>query len=474
MLAILGIRILLGTLSLVAMLFKQLHLAADDGTPWRARTATLLHWQRSDWRDYIALRRLPAQAQQQFHDALRLHLPDAHGQADDMPFEAFCRSPGILVAQCTLLKRWPALVPPQQRGTLFLAMLWHCLQQRGAGLPGTLLPRWLRGDTALQQADGRQWQLPAEPGLLIDQLRRQADVMNDSHGQPLEEWPAAACPPGLRGNDALAWRDAVTRLGLAGENFDGQFGFIHQQWREFFAALGAGLEKALPDLSPPPLNPPPGQPLLDHLARQGTRLDLPAVTPHQERIRFAVQLSSTPEAWIRRLMAENLPLAARVAIDHLQHFETGEHWNGTQADEPRRHPALQHLRRLLLLRSMDAGALAGSRLRAGAVLGDSVIQAALARRMPGFDVELGAHWAQVWHGACRVDGIDVRQRLEAGFLLGELGDTLRYERVTVDMPDGTRHPAHRAAAARPALGQLGRTRRAAAVVSGGHGQRWAR
>ena len=74
MLAILGIRILLGTLSLVAMLFKQLDLAADDGTPWRARTATLLHWQRSDWRDYIALRRLPAQAQQQFHDALRLHL----------------------------------------------------------------------------------------------------------------------------------------------------------------------------------------------------------------------------------------------------------------------------------------------------------------------------------------------------------------------------------------------------------------
>lgn len=414
-----------------------LDLAADDGTDWRARTATLLPWRRSDWRDYIGLRGLQPQAQERLHTALRLHLTDAHGQADDTPFEAFCRSPGILAAQCTLLERWPALVPPQRRGTLFLALLWHCLQQRGSGVPDKLLPQRLRGQAALQQAAERGWQLPAQPGLLIDQLRRQADVMHDDRGQPLEQWPAEACPPGLQGDDALAWRAAVTRLGLAAEDFDGQFGFLHQQWREFFAALGAGLQKPLPDLRPPPLNPPPGQPLLDHVAKEGTRLELPAVTPHQERIRFAVQLSSHPDAWVRRLMTVNLPLAARVAIDHLQHFEPGEHWKGTQADEPQRHPLLQHLRRLLLLRSMDAGAVVQSRLRAGAVIGDSLVQAALAAQMPGFDDELDAHWARVWAGVCQGEGVDVRQRLEAGFLLGELGDTLRYERVTVDLPDGT-------------------------------------
>lgn len=414
-----------------------LELAADNGTDWRAHSATLLPWRRSDWVDYIALRQLQPQARERLHTALRLHLTDTHGQADDTPFEAFCRSPGILAAQCTLLERWPTLVPPAQRGTLFLALLWHCLQQRGAGVPEQLLPQRLRGRSALQQAAARHWQLPVNPGVLVDQLRRQADLMHDEHtGLPLEQWPAEACPPGLQGEDALAWRAVVTQLGLAAENFDGQFGFMHQQWREFFAALGAGLQRPLPDLSPPPLYPPSGKALLQHLQAEGARLELPAVTPHQERIRFAAQLSADPEEWIRRVLPQNLALAARLAIDHLQALEPGEHWKGEV--EPKRHPLLQHLRRLLLLRSMDAWAAVHSRLVAGAVLGDDADSAALALHMPGFDAELDAHWAHAWHGACQGEGVDVRQRLEAGLLLGELGDTLRYRRVTVDLPDGTR------------------------------------
>lgn len=118
-----------------------LDLASDDDRTWRARRALLQPWRRSDWAAYIALRQLPPQAHQRLHTALRLHLPDAHGHADDTPFEQFCRSPGILAAQCTLLRLWPGLQPPERQAQLFLALLWHCLAERGASCLNRCCPR---------------------------------------------------------------------------------------------------------------------------------------------------------------------------------------------------------------------------------------------------------------------------------------------------------------------------------------------
>ena len=261
--------------------------------------------------------------------------------------------------------------------------------------------------------------------------------MQDALGQPLIEVPMAQVPPGLRGAEATAWHQAVATLGLAAENFDGQFVFIHQQWLAFFAALGCGSQRPLPDLAPPPLHPPPGQALLQHLAIDGNRLDLPPVTPHHERIRFAAALSASPEAWLRRLLPLNLALAAQVALDHRNSLEPGADgcWPGEGRPGP--HPVLQHIRRLLLLRSVDAGASVRAGLHAAGVLGPDAASAALAQHMPGFDAALQAHWQQAWQAACQGEGVDLRDRLQAGLLLGELGDNLRYEWVSVAQPDGS-------------------------------------
>ena len=261
--------------------------------------------------------------------------------------------------------------------------------------------------------------------------------MQDALGQPLIEVPMAQVPPGLRGAEATAWHQAVATLGLAAENFDGQFVFIHQQWLAFFAALGCGSQRPLPDLAPPPLHPPPGPALLQHLAIEGSRLELPSVTPHHERMRFAAALSASPEAWLRRLLPLNLALAAQVALDHRDTLEPGADgpWPGEARPGP--HPVLQHIRRLLLLRSVDAGASVRAGLQAAGVLGPDAASATLAAHMPGFDDALQAHWQQAWQAACQGEGVDLRDRLQAGLLLGELGDNLRYELVSVVQPDGS-------------------------------------
>ncbi|MBQ0942235.1 SUMF1/EgtB/PvdO family nonheme iron enzyme [Ideonella sp. 4Y16] len=408
-----------------------LDLVSQADPQWRAQRAVLQPWRRSDWHEYIQRRDLDATAAQRLHDSLRLDLDDAHGHADDTPFERFCRSPGIMAAQCTLLRRWPDLLPPRQRGTLFLALLWHCLDERGGQLPEWLLPSRLRGTRALEEARKRNWRLPAQPGTLIDQLRRQADAMQDAKSQPLVEAPADTAPPGLQGEQAEAWRQAVTTLGLAAETFDGHFAFVHQQWLEFFAALGCGLERPdLPDLTPPALDPPDEAGLVRHLETvERARIQMPAVTPQQERMRFVVEMASDRAAWLRRLLREdNLALAARVAVDVRNDLEPQGAFIGKSGQPP--NCELQHLRRVLLLRSMDAGERVHQRLRAGCVVGEDDTQAALAKHMAGFGEELDAHRAQEWQYFLGGKGRDIRHRIEAGLLLGELADNLRYEYVS--------------------------------------------
>lgn len=101
--------------------------------------------------------------------------------------------------------------------------------------------------------------------------------------------------------------------------------------------------------------------------------------------------------------------------------------DGYWFDEPgHRHPVLQHLRRLLLLRTVDAGAAVRRRLRHGGVL------AALTQPVARLNAQYPAlvvHWHRIWGQAFATGpGVDLRERLQAGLWLGELGDNLRYLR----------------------------------------------
>jgi formylglycine-generating enzyme required for sulfatase activity len=94
-------------------------------------------------------------------------------------------------------------------------------------------------------------------------------------------------------------------------------------------------------------------------------------------------------------------------------------------DQP--HPLLQHLRRLLLLGSVDAGEAARDRVAAAGIT--AALQAPVPNLAPGIE--------QVWRGllghAFCGNGPDLLLRLSAGLALGRLGDNIRYERHTVQV-----------------------------------------
>ena len=395
---------------------------------WRARTARLRAWGRAEMRRYVDKRGLPPVARSALGLALGLDEADT---APLKPLASFCSAPGILAAQCTLLQRWPTLAPPGGRGPLFLALLWHQLLAHADDLPDSLLPDAMREEFS-RLGSGARWPLPPEPGVLLQQLAAQASAMHDGAGGSTDDVALAGVPPGLQatGDAPLrqAWLQAVRTLGLAWADAR-RFGYTHQQWREFFGALHLDLSDDWPDLSPPPLDPPDEAALLRQFKQdEGAWLRLPTVTPHYERVRFAASMSYDVPGWLQRVLPHNLALAARLAIDHrgaLEDLDTCGFPKGTF------HPLLQHLRRELLLRSVDAGAVVKDRLRAGGVL------QALEEPIAHLPAALKARWREVYgeQGARAFEsqGVDIRQRLEAGLLLGDLGDTLRYERVQVEV-----------------------------------------
>jgi formylglycine-generating enzyme required for sulfatase activity len=102
-------------------------------------------------------------------------------------------------------------------------------------------------------------------------------------------------------------------------------------------------------------------------------------------------------------------------------------------------PVLQHLRRVLLLRMLDAGRAAEAGVRVSGQLG------LMPESIDGLPPELGltSHWTSEWARAFarthdRRDGRDIRERLQAGRMLGALGDTLRYELAPAAGGEGLR------------------------------------
>jgi formylglycine-generating enzyme required for sulfatase activity len=135
-----------------------------------------------------------------------------------------------------------------------------------------------------------------------------------------------------------------------------------------------------------------------------------------EPMLLALQALPRPQPWLERLCAEgHLRMAAEAVLTMQRQLEP-DPW-------ARPLPLLQYLRWRLLLRSVDAGASVRER-----VLASGLLEAMRAASPPAGD-PLHAAWQHAIDDAFKGEGFDVRLRIEAGLLLGELGDTLRYERV---------------------------------------------
>ncbi|MCU0943473.1 MAG: formylglycine-generating enzyme family protein, partial [Hydrogenophaga sp.] len=96
-----------------------------------------------------------------------------------------------------------------------------------------------------------------------------------------------------------------------------------------------------------------------------------------------------------------------------------------------REPVLQHLRRVLLLTSVDAGTASLPQLQASGLLGLLDAEPAVAMPEP-----LRAQWRALRAGAFQGEGVRLRHRLQAGLMLGWLGDNIRYEFVQRARPNG--------------------------------------
>ncbi|MBQ0942236.1 formylglycine-generating enzyme family protein [Ideonella sp. 4Y16] len=439
-----------GALPPVFTVREQERAGTLDVGHWQPRRVDLLTWRPSDMRSYLLDRLAPGlhpgtepaagSPAAQLLQVLGLSATADAAQLDRQPLNSmasFCATPGILSAQCTLIQTWPGRRLPERRAELLLALVAYSLhrsQHRDELQPEAWLPQsmrqWLQDLHTLDD-----WRLPPHPGGLLQGLARVADAMQDDQGGRTTVLPLDKVFDALAGPDAQGWWQAVRATGLAYATMDRptrqwQFRFVHPQFQELFAALGLQRDR-LPKLHPPDLEPPTEQALADSLKSWRVSFDLPQVTPHHERVCMAVAVALSHEraAWLRcLLLAGNLPLAARAGIEAASELEPQGAFIGKSGRAPQRE--LQHLRRTLLLRSMDAGKQVRERLRAGNVVGEDDTQAALAEHMAGFDDELDALWAQEWQHFCSGQGRDIRHRIEAGLLLGELGDNLRYEYVS--------------------------------------------
>ena len=347
---------------------------------------------------------------------------------------------GEYLASCRLLAR-----PPEQMQTQAPQELQRLLQHlQPPALPRTDLQEWQH----LRQQVVDRWQvLPDDfwPGLLrsgltlsLQGLRRelvdeagwpattaderlayfahadqgvlQPTGVGDEHRVDLQRWGDAFGVQRMLGPDDGPWH----RHPLGLQAFLRQWlwrPLERRVWAQVETRIGAEAMRALREdpghLAPPPLG------------------DL------HEVLTLALQGLEDPRPWLRHLMAAGHAVAcARAAATWQRRAEPARARAGT----PARVPELQHLRRLLLLQSVDAGGAVKDRLRAGGVL-----LALQPPPQPTLPPALQAHWRGSAYGsdgelAFQGAGQDLRARLQAGEALGWLGDTLRFEDCSVQAP----------------------------------------
>ena len=281
-----------------------------------------------------------------------------------------------------------------------------------------------------QNFNGGTWQASADELTIAADLRR----WGDSTGVGISV-----------GRAATGWADTEARG--AGWQF-----LVQQRMTPAFQqALWQWLAPRLPR---------PG--LLAELQAQQGRLDLPPAPDGAEVLGLALTgQGDLPrlETWLQALMAQGLWPALAGVLPALQaRLEPRGAWGrgdssaaagaaaaSSEADAALPHLLLQHLRRVLLLTSVDAGTSAAAGLHANGTLAllDAEPQGFLHTAQAAgataavLPAALQAQWLRLRGAALQNGGQRLRRRLQAGLLLGRLGDNLRYQWATGQLPDGT-------------------------------------
>lgn len=165
------------------------------------------------------------------------------------------------------------------------------------------------------------------------------------------------------------------------------------------------------------------------LWRSTGALALPATGSLDEVLGLALLALPHPQPWLRWLVQHGLWSALQPCLPQLQRQLEGgaSAWAVARPDG-----VLQHLRRVLLLRQLDAGPATR------AAVEQSGQWALLASRDAQCAPALHAHWQQEQVAAFGPEGRDLRERLHAAHLLGLLGDNLRYEEAPAASGNGLR------------------------------------
>ncbi|MET3606094.1 hypothetical protein ABIC99_003929 [Sphaerotilus sulfidivorans] len=304
---------------------------------------------------------------------------------EDPTLTALCALPFNLDAQCSLTGALGR--PAADRAELFGGMAWQRLrrakQRRELEHPGLLTDR-----EHAQLADEGYWlghlhQLPAK-GQLVAGLDRQATRMHRaSDGTEVSVDEDEVAPWLAAPSDRRAWLGAVQALHIAEVELSGRFRYTHQLWQEFHAARGLRdlplkHPAGLPDLrAPEPVG-------LDEAVRALAVQDPlpgPGVSAWEESVKLAVQMAARLDdggaavaAWIDHLSGVNLALAGRAALRGMERLK------GT--------PRLEALRAALLARSRDPAVDLRWRIEAGEILGDL--------GDPRFEERVGPHGRYLW------------------------------------------------------------------------------
>jgi formylglycine-generating enzyme required for sulfatase activity len=174
--------------------------------------------------------------------------------------------------------------------------------------------------------------------------------------------------------------------------------------------------------------------LLARLQAEPGRLELPPAPEGRQVVGLALlglERDDDLRGWLQWLVLNgHWPVLAEVLPPLVRRLEGAQ--PGVPAGHGRvREPVLQHLRRVLLLTSVDAGAASLPQLQASGLLGLLDAEPAVAMPEP-----LQAQWRALRAGAFHGAGVRLRHRLQAGLMLGWLGDNIRYEYVERAPPSG--------------------------------------
>lgn len=343
------------------------------GTPWRPAGARLLPWDRADWREHLGkpdatgTAALAGPALKVLYHELGLNFPpETDASAPYDAFQAFCQLPGNLAGVCNLLGNDATAGLPNRSGQLLLALLLQRLAKDAIDpatpiLSRDRLPVPVEALHSAGLGSDSIRSLMTQPFIMA--LASLAATMTDGARLPTSMCLCRHAPTGWNDPQSSNLIEA-RRLGLVAEA-GGELRFTHPQWQALFLAMARNLGLAeLPGLEPPPVEQSQsGLASIPSLARLAARpsLRLPLRTAQHEAIRLMVDLADDPARWIARVMQENLALAAQLAIDRRTDLQADISTSGLSVLDDLRNALLNSSKATNepLARRMDAALLLG-------------------------------------------------------------------------------------------------------------------